>query len=266
MLAPYLGRRIEVSTTTRWPFVSPISPGNISGANRSINTPISGTASGLHSRAGCVPVYILRAYENEPCAPRVGAFTPFVDPMLAAPEAPLAWSDAAAAPTLQAMTARPDIGAPAHLPVAEMQAARNVIVGPGDEELVILSDSNHALTLQCQGSRGSLGPIDIRLLLHGVPEAAAVARSIAKLEALTRSPAQAIHRSLWRILRRDAIAALDGRCLGATYRDVAAVLYGQGATRKGVWQSANNPLKEHMRRALAMGRYLRDGGYRDLLD
>lgn len=164
------------------------------------------------------------------------------------------------------MTARPDIGAPAHLPVAEMQAARNVIVGPGGEEFVILSDSNHALTLQCRGARASLGPVDIRLVFDGVPEAPAVARSIAKLEALAHSPEQTIDRRLWRILRRDALAALDGKCLGASYRDVATVLYGADATRRGVWSSANNPLKEHMRRALAMGRYLRDGGYRDLLD
>lgn len=129
-----------------------------------------------------------------------------------------------------------------------------------------MSDSNHALTLRSRGTRVSRGPIDVVVKLEGVPNAAAILQSLTKFERLVRHPEQAVDRSLWRILRRDALAALDGKCLGASYRDVATVLYGADATRRGVWSSANNPLKEHMRRALAMGRYLRDGGYRELLD
>lgn len=86
------------------------------------------------------------------------------------------------------------------------------------------------------------------------------------LKHLVRRCEHTVDRSLWRILRRDGLAALDGKCLGASYRDVATVLYGPDATRKGTWRSAHNPMKEHMRRALTMGRYLRDGGYRHLLD
>lgn len=168
-------------------------------------------------------------------------------------------------PTLHAGTKQSD-AASGHLALAGMASARHVILGPGREEFVILRDSNCAVTLRCRGFRPSLGPVDVRLMLDGVPDPVAVMRSLAAFKSLVRSPEQAVDSSLWRILRRDGLAALDGKCLGASYRDVATVLYGPNATRKGEWHSANNRLKEHMRRALAIGRHLRDGGYQELLD
>jgi hypothetical protein len=185
--------------------------------------------------------------------------------MLAAPEAPLAWRAAGAAPVLDALTARPITGAHAHLPLPEIEAARHIILGPGADEFLILRDSNRAVTLRCRGERASLGPVDIRLVLDGVPDPTVVTRSLTLFQGLLRRPEVTVDNSLWRILRRDGLAVLDGKSLGATYRDVATVLYGSNATRKGVWHSASNPLKEHLRRALAMGRYLRDGGYLELL-
>jgi hypothetical protein len=243
-----------------------ISPGNIFGANHFIKQPTSSAARGLRSRAACVQACISLGCENAPYVLRVGASTPFVDPRLAAMHAPLAWRAAGSAPVLGAMTARPIAGARAHLPLPEMQAARHIILGPAGDEFVVLRDSNRAVTLHCRGSRASLGPVDIRLVLDGVPDPALVTRSVTLLHGLLHHPEVTVDSALWRILRRDGLAALDGKSLGATYRDVATVLYGPSATRKEVWRSANNPLKEHMRRALAIGRYLRDGGYLELLD
>jgi hypothetical protein len=185
--------------------------------------------------------------------------------MLTAPDAPLAWRAAGAAPVLDAVTTRPTIGVQAHLTLLEMEAARHIILGPAADEFVMLRDSNRAVTLHCRGARASLAPVDIRLVLDGIPEPAVVARSLTLFQGLLRQPEVTVDNSLWRILRRDGLAVLDGKSLGASYRDVATVLYGPNATRKGVWHSASNPLKEHMRRAFAMGRYLRDGGYLELL-
>ena len=64
---------------------------------------------------------------------------------------------------------------------------------------------------------------------------------------------------------RDALVALDGRRVGATYRETAAVIYGPERAR-AAWLSASTAMKDRMRHALARGEQFRDGAYRKLLE
>ena len=59
-----------------------------------------------------------------------------------------------------------------------------------------------------------------------------------------------MHRSRDRLLFRDAIIALDGRCAGASHRDTAEVIFGIKRVRED-WSARGGWLKEPMRRALA---------------
>jgi hypothetical protein len=74
-----------------------------------------------------------------------------------------------------------------------------------------------------------------------------------------------VHRSRDRLLFRDALIALDGRRVGASHRDTAEVICGIKRVRED-WSSRGGWLKERMRRALARGEELRDGGYRRALE
>ncbi|WP_174263650.1 DUF2285 domain-containing protein [Hyphomicrobium sp. CS1BSMeth3] len=103
------------------------------------------------------------------------------------------------------------------------------------------------------------------LQYDGVPNPADVVQSVVIFEHLMRRPEHTIDRSLWRILRRDGLACLDGKALGATYQDIAKVLYPH-RMRETRWTRDSNPLREHLRRAYAVGQDLRDGGYVDLLN
>lgn len=80
-----------------------------------------------------------------------------------------------------------------------------------------------------------------------------------------RRPEHTVDRSLTRILRRDGLTCLDGKALGASYQDIAKVLY-PDRLRRTRWTRDSNSLKEHLRRAYAVGQRLRDGGYLILLD
>jgi hypothetical protein len=64
---------------------------------------------------------------------------------------------------------------------------------------------------------------------------------------------------------RDALVALDGRHVGAGHRDTAEVICGIKRVREE-WSGRGGWLKERMRRALAKGEELRDGGYRRYLE
>ncbi len=61
---------------------------------------------------------------------------------------------------------------------------------------------------------------------------------------------------------RDALIALDGAQAGATYREIARILVGE--ERAAADWRANTALKDRVRRALARGQEMRDGGYRAL--
>lgn len=63
---------------------------------------------------------------------------------------------------------------------------------------------------------------------------------------------------------RDALITLDGRCAGATYREIASVIYGIARTRSA-WSSPSRAMKDRMRHALLRGEQFRDGLYRNLL-
>jgi hypothetical protein len=182
-----------------------------------------------------------------------------------APEAPVCWTTSAAAPILDAICDRPTGGSSADLSVATHRSARNLIVGPGGEENFILRDSGNAATLRLHGSRASLAPVSANFLVCGIPQPQRLAANFSILYGLVHCPERTVHVSRDRLLLRDALVALDGRCVGASYREMAAVLYGAERAR-AEWSGVSRAMKDHMRRALAKGEGLRDGGHRELLE
>lgn len=197
--------------------------------------------------------------------PSPGASTPFVDPALPAPKACVSWLTSPAAPLLEALCDRPTAGMLADLSLPNLRCEASVIIGPAQEESVILRDSDRSLTLRLHGSRASLAPVATTFLIDGVPNPSTVAANFGTLDVLLRSPRSRLHRSRDRLLFRDAAVALDGRDAGASHREVAEVIFGITRVRAG-WSARGGWLKERMRRALAKGRELRDRGYRRALD
>jgi len=185
---------------------------------------------------------------------------PFVDPALPAPEASLCWLTSSTAPILEALCRRAS-GSAFDLAIANLRSARSVVVGPGREEYVLLGDSDLALTLRLRGSRAILGPVCTTFLVRGIPDATKLAAAFAAFDSLLNVPRSRVHRSHHRLLLRDALVALDARSVGASHRDAAQLIFGEESVRE-VWSGRGGWLKERMRRALALGEKLRDGGYR----
>ena len=57
---------------------------------------------------------------------------------------------------------------------------------------------------------------------------------------------------------------LDGRLAGASYREIAIVLFGRDRVERD-WDQSDNHLKNCIRRAAQRGKTLMEGGYRNLL-
>jgi hypothetical protein len=188
----------------------------------------------------------------------------FVDPALPAPQSPVCWLAAAAAPVLEAIADRtPDDNCP-DLCVRTLTSARHVVIGPAREQYVLLRDAETALTLRLHGSRASLAPVRTSILFHGLPNPNLVAKALSTLAGLVMCPTHDPHVSRDFLFLRDALIALDGLCMGASYREMAAVVYGYQEAR-AAWSSGSRWMKDRMCRALAKGKQLRDGGYHKLL-
>lgn len=63
---------------------------------------------------------------------------------------------------------------------------------------------------------------------------------------------------------RNALVALDCHDAGKSYFETAAFIYGEARAREA-WDSPSRAMKDEMKRALARGRELREGGYSTLL-
>ena len=170
-----------------------------------------------------------------------------------------------AAPILEAVSDRAKSDSPADLSIAQCRSAGHVIIGPTGEEHVILRDADRALTLRLHGSRASLAPVSATFLIRGTPQPHRVAKDFGILIDLARSSRHTVHRSRERLFMRDALIALDARRAGASYREMAAVIYGPERAR-AAWSSTSTAMKERMRHALARGEQFRDGAYRRLLE
>lgn len=193
-----------------------------------------------------------------------GDCIPFVDPALPAPDAPLSWLMCAAAPILEAMADWPEDPSGANVRLADLASADHVIISPDRTEDVILRDSKRALTLRLRGARASMGPVAVNFLVCATPHAAQTAPIIASASKLLFRPEHAPDHSHQRRLLREALIALDAQCMRASYREAATLIFGAERTA-AAWSSGSTWLKERMRRALAKGRALRDGGYQKLL-
>ena len=189
----------------------------------------------------------------------------FVDPMLPAPNSPVCWLTASAVPQLAATADRTPYGACPDLDVRKLTSARHLVLGPVGEQHVLLKDADAALTLRFQGSRVALSPLNMSILLRGLPEPGAVSKVLSVLARLVLRPNHSPHNSRDLLFLRDALVALDGRCVGANYHETAVVIYGLQDVQTA-WSSGSRWMKDRMCRALAKGEQLRDGGYRKLLE
>ena len=159
----------------------------------------------------------------------------------------------------------PPPGAPADLVLADLPCIRHVVIGPGNVEHLLIRTSERSLTIRLTGHRASQAPVCLTYLVparSSVKETAAILASLPDL--MTMRP-RWLKRTRDQELIRDAFIALDGRSVGASHREIAEVSFGIKRVREE-WSGKGGWLKERMRRALAKGQALCDGGYWKLVE
>jgi len=198
---------------------------------------------------------------------KLGAFVPFADSAQIPSEACPIWSAEAGAAALRAK-ARPILPttSPADIVcVLDLPAAVHLLIDHRNCGHLLLARGNLALQLLVEGADLLSGPVCLNFVIPGTARINSAIEKLATLrQILMRSsdlPHTLIEWSAYSLSLRNALIALDGHAAGASYRDVAAVIFGKTRVARD-WP---DPLKDRIRRSLRRGQALTNGGYRTLI-
>jgi hypothetical protein len=196
--------------------------------------------------------------------PRLGVFAPFVDPNEPAPTANVFWSPDALSLTLSGTATR----APnSDLCLERLPSVRQLMIdAKGTQHLKFRSD-RRTLSVILDGVAVAVTPARVLFHIDGLEHIERASDGLAKLGEILRHNIARSDDGTWTatsLAMRDALIALDGHRVRASYRDIATVIFGAERTAEA-WRGASTALKDRIRRALKRGLELVAGGYRELL-
>jgi hypothetical protein len=176
------------------------------------------------------------------------------------------WSPEVASPVLQAVIEPADPQGQANFALSRFAADISILFEVTGRQQIVLKSRRQSLVLAVTGTANLHAPARITFLTHGLEGAATAPRAFAAFNACLSPPLKAADTGWTTTLlrRRNALIALDGDAAGASYREIATVIFGAKDTAKS-WRKSSNPLKYQMRRALKRGEALIAGGYRKFL-
>lgn len=148
-----------------------------------------------------------------------------------------------------------------------MQNVEHILIDAVGRQHVILRAIEGTLQITITGSAQIVSaPAAFSLLLQNVRDIGRNARHLTRLQRLLAAPTLSTNTPLrWTAQTkrmRDALIALDGRRAGASFREVAIVIYGRERIDRD-WPGTG--LKVRVHRDFQRGLALANGGYRDLL-
>jgi Uncharacterized conserved protein (DUF2285) len=193
-----------------------------------------------------------------------GICAPFVDPAIQAPDAPVRWLAATGVATLMGSTARVATPADADLALERLSCVKHIVVGPDFTQWMLVHSTTMALVFELRGEQIAAAPVNITILIDGLANAKSAGALLLKLPTLLSSEPRRVLSSVSRILLRTALIAVDGRRVGASYREVADVAFGTKDASKA-WTNPGRAMKDHVIRASKHGAALVGGGYARLL-
>ncbi|RTL71434.1 MAG: DUF2285 domain-containing protein [Hyphomicrobiales bacterium] len=190
----------------------------------------------------------------------------FTDPRLDAFHAHPVWiPEFARRPTFQ-LTARTTPKSADGIDIRALPSVEHILLDAAGRQHVTLRGVHGRVWITIVGAPVVPAPITLCLSLgHAddiVQKAGQLWRLGQALSASNKLPDLTTHRSAHSKRLRDALITLDGRRAGATFRQIASLIYGPERVERD-WPGAG--LKVRIRRDFQRGLALCNGGYRDLL-
>ena len=136
-----------------------------------------------------------------------------------------------------------------------------------DKQSLLLADRWRAVQLDCTGRYIGAEPFALEIVLDRFPDIEGSLRLAKTLADLYRNRPAPLHLrdgTVEGMRHRDALATLDRRRQGWSYREIAVFLHGEAEVRQR-WNDPDQTLKNRTIRSVKRGFRMMNGGYRALL-
>lgn len=149
----------------------------------------------------------------------------------------------------------------------EVQSRKTLLKAVDGEQHLLLRDERRVAQVRCLGDDIRVEPFALELVVDRFPDVDSPQRLIRRLADIYRNRRIGERKAEWTaeaIRHRDALAALDKRMAGCSYREIAVFLYGEKAVKED-WNNPNQTMKNRVIRSVKRGQRMMNGGYRTLL-
>ena len=160
-----------------------------------------------------------------------------------------------------------DCGFGSVVSLGEVRCRKTLLKTADGEQHILLRDGRRVAQVRCFGDAIRAEAFAIEPIVDEFPDVENRQRLVRRLANLFRGRevASAVHGWTVEALRhRDALAALDWRSDGLSYREIAVRLYGDEAVRED-WTNPDQTMKNRVVRSVKRGLRMMNGGYRALL-
>ena len=213
---------------------------------------------------------LLRLRRRYPRAERWGLYA-FTDPSVPARLAPVFWHLEAlqrivrVRAELPAEPDRPSRGT-ALLALSDFRVDRVAAIGVDNVHLVLMKGLGSHVPVEISGLAALSLPFAPVFEIGSLLDLGVQTELLKRLHRFAEHAPNSSSRSTFAIDERlhHALIALDESLAGKTFRQIAITIYGEKRVADD-WQGPSQYLKDRMRRLVAKGTELMNGGYRDLL-
>lgn len=213
---------------------------------------------------------LLRLRRRYPRAERWGLYA-FADPSVPARQAPAFWHLDALQRIVQLRAEHPaepvrHRGDTRLLALSDFRVDRVAAIGVDNVPLVLMKGPGSHVPVEISGLAALSLPFSPVFEIGGLLDLGAQTELLKRLHRYAEQAPNPGSRPPFAIDERlhHALIALDESLAGKTYRQIAITIYGEKRVAED-WQGPSLFLKDRMRRLVAKGTELMNGGYRDLL-
>ncbi len=200
--------------------------------------------------------------------PRPGAFVPFADPGDTALDAKVFWraDDSRRVISGNVRDVR-DRGFGSVVSLKGLRCHKALLKTADGTQHVLLQNDRQIAQLRCTGDEIRTGSFSLELVADRFPDVESGLRRIKAFADIYRDRTTSGSSQRWTveaIRHRDALAALDRRMEGRSYREIAVFLYGEKAVGND-WNNPDQTMKNRVIRSVKRGVRMMKGDYRTLL-
>lgn len=152
--------------------------------------------------------------------------------------------------------------------LSELACRRTILKTVDGVQHLLLRHEWRVAQLRCLGEDIGTRPFALEIVVEDFPDVERHLRLVKRFADICRNRPPGRRQADWTVeamRHRDALAALDRRMEGRSYREIAVFLYGEKAVGDD-WNGPDQTMKNRVIRSVKRGVRMMKGGYRTLLN